>query len=124
MKMVLIKDDLLPIVCEERLPPETPAQEVPQWNSDARKATANIMLCWAEAVEQHVKGTRNPVALCKELQKLNEQKGYSSCVLLWKTFSELQLADYAKSDEENVMSLYINAHRSSLPAAVKCWSNY
>jgi hypothetical protein len=70
MEMVLIKDSLWPIACEERLRPERPAQEVRQWDSDARKATANIMLCLAEGVEQHVKGTRNPVDLWKKLQKL------------------------------------------------------
>jgi hypothetical protein len=112
MEMVLIRDDLWPIVCEERLRPERPAQEVRQWDSDARKATANIMLCLGEGAEQLVKGTRNPVDLWKKLQKLYEQKGYSSRFFIRKKFYELRLADYAKSDEENAMSLYINAHRS------------
>jgi hypothetical protein len=70
------------------------------------------MLCLGEGAEQLVKGTRNPVDLWKKLQKLYEQKGYSSRFFIRKKFYELRLADYAKSDEENAMSLYINAHRS------------
>jgi len=67
-----------------------------------------------------VKGTRNPVDLRKKLQKLYEQKGYSSHFFTRKKFYELRLANSAKSDEENAMSLYINAHRSlcqQLPSA-------
>jgi hypothetical protein len=112
MEMVLIKDDLWPIVCEECLRPERPAPEVQQWDSDARKATTNIMLCLGEEAEQLVKGTQNPVDLWKKVQKLYEQKGFSSRFFIRKKFYELRLADYAKSDEENAMSLYINAHRS------------
>jgi hypothetical protein len=78
MEMVLIKGDLWPTVCEERLRPERPEQEVRPWDSDARKAPANIMLCLNKGVEQHVKGTSNPVDLWKKLQKLNKYKGYSS----------------------------------------------
>jgi len=112
MEMVLIKDDLWQILCLERLLPERPAQEVRQWDSDARKATANTMLCLNEGVEQHLKGTQNPVDLWKKLLKLYEQKGYSSCFFIQKMFYELWLADYVKSAEENAMSLYVNAHRS------------
>jgi hypothetical protein len=72
MEMVLIKDDLWPTVCEERVRPETPAQDDQPWDSDARKALANIMLCLNKGVEQHVKGTSNPVDLWKKLQKLNK----------------------------------------------------
>jgi len=112
IEMVLIKDYLWPIVCEERLRPERPAQEVRQWDSDARKATTNIMLCLGEEADQLVLGTRNPVDLWKKLQKLNEQQGYSSHFCIRKMFYELVFVDYAKSDEDNAMSLYINAHRS------------
>jgi len=57
LAMVLIKDDLWLSVCEESLRPERPAQEVRQWDSDGRKATANKMLCLREGAEQLVKGT-------------------------------------------------------------------
>jgi len=57
MEMVFIKDNLWPKVCEECLQPERPAQEVRQWDSDARNATAIIMLCLGEGAEQLVKGT-------------------------------------------------------------------
>jgi hypothetical protein len=56
-----------------------------------------------EGVEQQVKGTRNPVDLWTKLQKLYEQKGYSSRFFIRKKFSELRLADYATSDEQNAM---------------------
>jgi hypothetical protein len=48
----------------------------------------------------------------KKLHKLYEQKGYYSWFFIRKKFYELWLADYAKSDEENAMSLYINGHQS------------
>jgi hypothetical protein len=65
------------------------------------------MLCLTEGVEQHVRGTRNPVDLWKKLQKLYEQKGYCSHFLIWKKLYDLRLADYAKSDEDDVMLLYV-----------------
>jgi len=69
MEMVLIEDDLWPIICEEQLRPaitqsesastgrsrtrtgttgpanDTEAATVLKWDADARKATANILLC-------------------------------------------------------------------------------
>jgi len=66
----------------------------------------------AEGAEQLVKGTRNPVDLWKQLPKLYEQKGYSSLFFIRKRFYELLLTVYVKSDEENAMSLDINAHQS------------
>jgi hypothetical protein len=50
------------------------------------------------------------VDLGKKLQKLYEQKGYSSRFFIWKRFYKLRLPVYAKSDEENTISCYINAH--------------
>jgi hypothetical protein len=43
---------------------------------------------------------------------LYEQLEYSSHCIIHEKFNELGLADYAKSDEANAMSLYINVHRS------------
>jgi hypothetical protein len=84
--MVLIKDNLWPIVCKEHLRPERQAQEVRQWDSDARNTTANILLFLNEGVEQHVNGTRNPVDLWAMVQKLYAQTGYSSRFFIWEKF--------------------------------------
>jgi len=70
------------------------------------------MLCLGEETDQLVKGTQNPVDLWKKLQKLYEQQEYSSHFFIRKMFYELVLAYYAKSDEDNAMSLCIDAHRS------------
>jgi hypothetical protein len=110
IEMVLVKDSLWPIVWEECLRPERPAQNVRQWDSDVRQATANIMLCLCEGAEQLVKETQNPVDLWKKLQKLNDQNGYSVRFCIQKRFYELPHADYVESDEESAMSPNINAH--------------
>jgi hypothetical protein len=72
-EMVLIKDELWPIVCEERLQPaitqsgsassgrtrtsttgpanDTEATTILKWDGDVRKAAANIFLCLDERAE-------------------------------------------------------------------------
>jgi len=63
-----------------------------------------------EGAQQYVKEIRNAEDLWTQLQKIYEQKGYSSSFFIWKKFYELRLVDNAKSNEQNAMSLYINTH--------------
>jgi len=94
MKIVLIKDDLWPIVCEERLRPantqsesasigsgrtrtgttgpvyDTEAATVLKWNGNACKATANIFLCLDEQAERRVNNIRNLVDLWNKPQQI------------------------------------------------------
>jgi hypothetical protein len=73
--------------------------------------TTTLFLYLDERAECIVIDIGNLVELCEKLKTTNQRNGFSSQFYVWQKLFTLQLADYRKRDEGNVMEYYLDAYR-------------